>query len=114
MFLDTTDRVRVEDLLRGIVVLSGNDACAVIAEALSLKATADTLPDLLADADLVLDGCDDFPTRFAVNRAAIKARIPLVSDGIGPLGIRGLRHLPMRTPWPHLTRSLPRTRAYQS
>ena len=24
MFLDTTDRVRVEDLLRGIVVLSGN------------------------------------------------------------------------------------------
>ena len=35
MFLDTTDKVRVEDLLRGIIVLSGNDACAVIAEALS-------------------------------------------------------------------------------
>lgn len=35
MFLDTTDRVSVEDLLRGIIVLSGNDACAVIAEALS-------------------------------------------------------------------------------
>ncbi|TDK49685.1 D-alanyl-D-alanine carboxypeptidase family protein [Antarcticimicrobium luteum] len=35
MFLDTTDRIRVEDLLRGIIVLSGNDACAVIAEALS-------------------------------------------------------------------------------
>lgn len=35
MFLDTTDRVKVSDLLRGIVVLSGNDACAVIAEALS-------------------------------------------------------------------------------
>ncbi|WP_286758908.1 D-alanyl-D-alanine carboxypeptidase family protein, partial [Sulfitobacter sp. UBA1132] len=35
MFLDTTDRVKVEDLLRGIIVLSGNDACAVIAEALS-------------------------------------------------------------------------------
>ena len=31
----TQDRVRVEDLLRGIIVLSGNDACAVIAEALS-------------------------------------------------------------------------------
>ena len=52
-------------------------------EAVSLKATADTLPDLLADADLVLDGCDDFPTRFAVNRAAIKARIPLVSGAVG-------------------------------
>jgi len=39
MFLDTTDRVSVEDLLRGIVVLSGNDACAVIAEALSPDGT---------------------------------------------------------------------------
>jgi len=39
MFLDTTDRVRVEDLLRGIVVLSGNDACVVIAEALSPDGT---------------------------------------------------------------------------
>ena len=39
MFLDTTDRVKVEDLLRGIVVLSGNDACVVIAEALSPDGT---------------------------------------------------------------------------
>ena len=39
MFLDTTDRVRVEDLLRGIVVLSGNDACVVLAEALSPDGT---------------------------------------------------------------------------
>jgi D-alanyl-D-alanine carboxypeptidase (penicillin-binding protein 5/6) len=39
MFLDTTDRVSVEDLLRGIIVLSGNDACAVIAETLSPDGT---------------------------------------------------------------------------
>lgn len=39
MFLDTQDKVRVEDLLRGIIVLSGNDACAVIAEALSPDGT---------------------------------------------------------------------------
>lgn len=39
MFLDTTDRVSVEDLIRGIIVLSGNDACAVIAEALSPDGT---------------------------------------------------------------------------
>lgn len=39
MFLDTTDRVSVEDLLRGIVVLSGNDACAVLAETLSPDGT---------------------------------------------------------------------------
>ena len=35
MFLDTTDRVSVEDLLRGVIVLSGNDASVVLAEALS-------------------------------------------------------------------------------
>ena len=39
MFLDTTDRVTVSDLLRGIIVLSGNDAAAVIAEALSPDGT---------------------------------------------------------------------------
>jgi D-alanyl-D-alanine carboxypeptidase (penicillin-binding protein 5/6) len=39
MFLDTTDRITVEDLIRGIIVLSGNDACAVIAEALSPDGT---------------------------------------------------------------------------
>lgn len=39
MFLDTTDNVSVEDLLRGIIVLSGNDACAVLAEALSPDGT---------------------------------------------------------------------------
>lgn len=35
MFLRSGETVSVEDLIRGIVVLSGNDACVVIAEALS-------------------------------------------------------------------------------
>ncbi len=39
MFLNTSDRVRVEDLLRGVIVLSGNDAAAVFAEALSPDGT---------------------------------------------------------------------------
>ncbi len=39
MFLNTQDRVTVEDLIRGIIVLSGNDACVVIAEALSPDGT---------------------------------------------------------------------------
>ena len=34
MFLDLNSRARVDDLLRGIIVQSGNDACIVIAEAL--------------------------------------------------------------------------------
>ena len=47
MFLDTTDRVTVADLLRGIIVLSGNDASAVIAEALSPTGTEQGFADLM-------------------------------------------------------------------
>ena len=35
MFVQVDTRVRVEDLLRGIIVQSGNDACIVVAEGLS-------------------------------------------------------------------------------
>jgi len=52
-------------------------------EARVLAADDASLPGLLDGADLVLDGCDDFATRFAVNRAALAARIPLVSGAVG-------------------------------
>ena len=35
MFVEVGKRVRVEDLLRGIIVQSGNDACIVVAESLA-------------------------------------------------------------------------------
>jgi len=35
MFLTTRDRVSVDDLIQGVIVLSGNDACVVLAEALA-------------------------------------------------------------------------------
>nr|WP_105998820.1 HesA/MoeB/ThiF family protein [Sphingopyxis lindanitolerans]PQM28652.1 molybdopterin biosynthesis protein MoeB [Sphingopyxis lindanitolerans] len=38
---------------------------------------------LLAGADLILDGCDNFATRLAVNRAAVALHIPLLSAAIG-------------------------------
>ncbi|MCL7407649.1 D-alanyl-D-alanine carboxypeptidase family protein [Marivivens donghaensis] len=39
MFLRSGERVRVEDLIRGVIVLSGNDASAVLAENLSPDGT---------------------------------------------------------------------------
>jgi D-alanyl-D-alanine carboxypeptidase (penicillin-binding protein 5/6) len=39
MFLNTRDRVRVEDLIRGVIVLSGNDASTVLGEAISPDGT---------------------------------------------------------------------------
>lgn len=35
MFVKVGDRVRVEDLIRGIIIQSGNDACVVVAEGLA-------------------------------------------------------------------------------
>lgn len=35
MFLEVGERVRVEDLIRGIIIQSGNDACVAMAEAIS-------------------------------------------------------------------------------
>ncbi|WP_375281396.1 D-alanyl-D-alanine carboxypeptidase family protein [Pseudooctadecabacter sp.] len=49
MFLDTTDRVRVEDLLRGVIVLSGNDASCVLAEALSPVGTEAGFAAMMTD-----------------------------------------------------------------
>ncbi|CUH40574.1 D-alanyl-D-alanine carboxypeptidase DacC precursor [Jannaschia seosinensis] len=47
MFLDSRDRVTVEDLIRGVVVLSGNDATAVLAEALSPDGTEAGFADMM-------------------------------------------------------------------
>ncbi|MGJ8622324.1 MAG: D-alanyl-D-alanine carboxypeptidase family protein [Yoonia sp.] len=49
MFLDTTDQVRVEDLLRGVIVTSGNDASVVLAEALSPDGTEAGFARLMTD-----------------------------------------------------------------
>jgi molybdopterin-synthase adenylyltransferase len=39
----------------------------------------DTLPDIIDGVDLVVDGSDNFATRFAINAACVAARKPLVS-----------------------------------
>jgi adenylyltransferase/sulfurtransferase len=41
--------------------------------------TEAAMPALLSRVDLVLDATDNYPVRFALNRACIAARVPLVS-----------------------------------
>ncbi|RKF21641.1 HesA/MoeB/ThiF family protein [Altericroceibacterium spongiae] len=43
----------------------------------------DNAGELIAGADLVLDGCDNFATRLAVSDACVAAQIPLLSAAIG-------------------------------
>lgn len=54
-----------------------NPDCKVAA--LQARADAQTLAELVAHADVVLDCSDNFATRYAANRACLQAGIPLVS-----------------------------------
>lgn len=45
----------------------------------SARLAGEALARAVADADVVLDCCDNFGTRFAVNAACVAARTPLVS-----------------------------------
>ncbi len=47
------------------------------------RLTASNAAGLIADATLVLDGCDNFATRLAVSDACVAAKIPLTSAAVG-------------------------------
>jgi len=48
-------------------------------EMIASRVAGEELDQLVARTDVVIDGCDNFATRHAVNRACVKHRKPLVS-----------------------------------
>lgn len=52
-------------------------------QAQAVRVGGDNAAQLLQDADLVLDGCDNFATRLAVSDACVKLGLPLTSAAIG-------------------------------
>ncbi|MBP0650958.1 ThiF family adenylyltransferase, partial [Mycobacterium tuberculosis] len=46
------------------------------------RVTADTVDELVAGADIVVDGTDNFPTRFLVADACERAETPLVAAAV--------------------------------
>ena len=54
----------------------------ITVHALQERADDARLAELVANADVVLDCCDNFATRHAVNRACVAARVPLVSGAV--------------------------------
>ena len=52
-------------------------------EARPVRLTDQNAPTLLADCDVVIDGTDDFETRFIVNAACMATKAPLVSGALG-------------------------------
>ncbi len=49
---------------------------------LQIRADETALLRLVAEADVVIDGCDNFATRHAVNRACVQHAVPLVSGAV--------------------------------
>lgn len=49
---------------------------------LRARLAGDTLERAVAEADVVVDGSDNFPTRFAINAACVRTRRPLVSGAV--------------------------------
>lgn len=92
--LADSDRVELSNLQRQILhgqadvgrakAESGRDTLRSLNADIEVDALCERLDDdrlgrLVANSDVVVDGSDNFPTRFAVNRACIAHRTPLVS-----------------------------------
>jgi len=92
------DTVALSNLQRQIIfattdvgrskVESGRDRLAALnphaaIETFARRLTPDNAGGLIERFDLVLDGTDDFDTRFAVNAACVAAGVPLVSGALG-------------------------------
>ena len=92
------DAVALSNLQRQIVfdtadvghakVDAGAQALTALNPHIAIEAAAERLdaasaPRLIEGCDLVIDGTDDFATRFAVNAACVAAGIPLVSGALG-------------------------------
>ena len=72
-------RAKVERTAEALAALNPNVTVEPVAERLDET----NAQNLLAGFDLILDGCDDFPTRFAVNDTAHALGITLISGAVG-------------------------------
>ena len=92
------DTVELSNLQRQTIFATGDigfakaETAAAAAERLNPHVTADSrlirvtsanAAELMAGANVVLDGCDNFATRLAAADAALRLRIPLVSAAVG-------------------------------
>ena len=76
--------LHTQDRLGQLKAVSGQSALAQINPEVTVvpigeRVAGERLAELVDDADVVLDCCDNFATRHAVNRACVAHRVPLVS-----------------------------------
>jgi molybdopterin/thiamine biosynthesis adenylyltransferase/rhodanese-related sulfurtransferase len=84
--IHTTDRVGVPKVDSAEIAINAlNPDVKVVKHPLRLDAS--NIMDVLPDYDIVVDGVDNFPTRYLLNDATVRLRIPVISAAI--LGFEG-------------------------
>ncbi len=76
--IHTQERIGQAKALSGKIALAQINP-EVIVEPLIQRLVGEQLESLVSEADVVLDCCDNFATRHAVNAACVKHKTPLVS-----------------------------------
>jgi len=71
---------------------------SVTIEPLCKRLTSENGRDLVTDVDLLIDGTDNFPTRFLLNDLALSSGKPLISGGVSGTTGQVLTVLPGQTP----------------
>src|SRR5205085_8501329 len=59
----------------------------VVVRKYQTRLDASNIVDIIKDYDIVVDGVDNFPTRYLLNDASVRLKIPVVSAAI--LGFEG-------------------------
>jgi molybdopterin/thiamine biosynthesis adenylyltransferase len=84
--IHSTDRIGVSKVDSAEQTISGlNPDVDVVKHKVRLDAS--NIMDILPDYDIVVDGLDNFPTRYLLNDASVRLKIPVVSAAI--LGFEG-------------------------
>ena len=79
--IHTTDRVGVPKTESAKVAINAlNPDVEVIEHRVRLN--AENIIDVIRDYDIVVDGADNFPTRYLLNDASVRLKIPVVSASI--------------------------------
>ena len=84
--IHTTDRVGVPKTASAKQTIEALNPDVKVVE-YNLRLDASNILDILADYDVIVDGADNFPTRYLLNDASVRLRKPVVSASI--LGFEG-------------------------
>jgi adenylyltransferase/sulfurtransferase len=80
-FLHTEKNIGVDKTASALQVLSQFNSEINFSD-INEKISTDTVDDLVADADIILDCLDNFSARYALNECALRKHIPLVHGAV--------------------------------